>query len=273
MKKLIPIFAAIVLGIAPLATSAASIEETTFKIHLCPSVDEYYEIFAKNNGKTPDQLSNKEKLMLQDLCAAEHKGHNTGIWFDFSQKIDQPAENSELIVAFYSNGALTNTFKLNCEENADLSMNLSCTETPDTVKVFLWEKGNLRPICTSKSVLNASSLTQANAELVKLINDGLAEIHVEEFYGNGRKIINIIKNCAGDAKSQADKHLLTSEYVKSYYEDDLASAKAYYDNLQGSARADFQNAALKISSTEPGAKLIQYLGLESWLTETTASAK
>ncbi len=273
MKKLIPVFTAIALGIAPVATIAASSEETTFKIHLCPSVDEYYEIFAKNNGKTPDQLSTKEKMMLQDLCAAEHKGHKSGVWFDFSQKIDQPAENSELIVAFYSNGALTNTFKSNCEENADLNKNLSCAETPDAVKVFLWEKGNLRPICASKNVLNASSLTKANAELVKLINDGLAEIHIEQFNGNGRKIINIIKNCAEDAKKQADKHLLTSEYVKSYYEDELLSAKVYYDGLEGSARADFQNAASKISSTEPGAKLIQYLGLESWLTKTTVSAK
>ena len=146
----------------------------------------------------------------------------------------------------------------------------------EILEVFLWEN-NLKPICSSYNVLTKANLEVANEQIVSLIETGLEEINKQSWFDNGREIIKIVNECAQDAASQKSEHLLTSEYARSHYSEQLSKAKEYYDKMkklrddtngEDTQLTDFQMTVGNITGgahSNEFSKLIDYFGLKEWI--------
>ena len=195
---------------------------------------------------------------------------------EFTLSVTEKTPDTKALVCLYEGGKLMQKFWYDTASSTDFSSELDCVKTPDSIKVFLWEN-NLKPICSSYNVLTKANLEVANEQIVSLIETGLEEINKQSWFDNGREIIKIVNECAQDAASQKSEHLLTSEYARSHYSEQLSKAKEYYDKMKklrddtdgkDTQLTDFQMTVGNITGgahSNEFSQLIDYFGLKEWL--------
>ena len=131
------------------------------------------------------------------------------------------------------------------------SNNTIINQTPDKIKVFIWDKTNLKPKTICDNVLTPEMIQDANAEVVKslkivpLATAFIRENHLtwEEDYLAGIAdkwdthlfpIMDYIDLCAKGALTDAETHLLTSPFAQNRYRDNLSQIR----NLLNEAPAE-----------------------------------
>ena len=285
LKKTVALFSALAISLSSFCASAgAQISASTVTIHICPTRNEYKDAYARNLGyESAEKLSNAEKKQAN---AAYNKEHGTPHYdsetgnakniLEFTLSVTEKTPNTKALVCLYEGGKLMQKFWYDTASSTDFSSELDCVKTPDSIKVFLWEN-NLKPICSSYNVLTKANLEVANEQIVSLIETGLEEINKQSWFDNGRKIIEIVNECAQDAVSQKSEHLLTSEYARSHYSEQLSKAKEYYDKMkklcddtngEDTQLTDFQMTVGNITGgahSNEFSQLIDYFGLKEWI--------
>lgn len=290
LKKTVALFSALAISLSSVcASAAAQISASTVTVHICPTRNEYKDAYARNLGYESAAAvpSDKQSEVWGNANKAYNKEHGKPHYdsetrkakniLEFTLSVTEKTENSKAAVCLYSDGALDDIIFFDTTSSTDFSRELDCVKTPDSIKVFLWEN-NLKPICSSYNVLTKANLEAANEQIVSLIKTGLEEINKQGWYDKGREIINIINECAKDAISQKSEHLLTSEYARSHYSEQLSKAKACYDemaatNAETHQLTDFQTNVRIIAGGAHSVEfshLVDYLGLEKWLTDAKA---
>lgn len=285
MKKTVALFSALAISLSSFcASAAAQISASTVTIHICPTRNEYKDAYARNLGyESAEELSNSEKKQANAAYNLEHgKPHydsetgNAKNILEFTLSVTEKTPDTKALVCLYEGGKLMQKFWYDTASSTDFSSELDCVKTPDSMKVFLWEN-NLKPICSSYNVLTKANLEVANEQIVSLIETGLEEINKQSWFDNGREIIKIVNECAQDAASQKSEHLLTSEYARSHYSEQLSKAKEYYDKMKklrddtdgkDTQLTDFQMTVGNITGgahSNEFSKLIDYFGLKEWI--------
>lgn len=285
LKKTVALFSALAISLSSFcASAAAQISASTVTIHICPTRNEYKDAYARSLGyKSAEELSNSEKRQANAAYNLEHgKPHydsetgNAKNILEFTLSVTEKTPDTKALVCLYEGGKLMQKFWYDTASSTDFSSELDCVKTPDSIKVFLWEN-NLKPICSSYNVLTKANLEVANEQIVSLIETGLEEINKQSWFDNGREIIKIVNECAQDAASQKSEHLLTSEYARSHYSEQLSKAKEYYDKMKklrddtdgkDTQLTDFQMTVGNITGgahSNEFSQLIDYFGLKEWL--------
>ena len=285
LKKTVALFSALAISLSSFcASAAAQISTSTVTIHICPTRNEYKDAYARNLGyKSAEELSNSEKKQANAAYNKEHgKPHydsetgNAKNILEFTLSVTEKTPDTKALVCLYEGGKLMQKFWYDTASSTDFSSELDCVKTPDSIKVFLWEN-NLKPICSSYNVLTKANLEVANEQIVSLIETGLEEINKQSWFDNGREIIKIVNECAQDAASQKSEHLLTSEYARSHYSEQLSKAKEYYDKMkklrddtngEDTQLTDFQMTVGNITGgvhSNEFSQLIDYFGLKEWI--------
>lgn len=285
LKKTVALFSALAISLSSFcASAAAQISASTVTIHICPTRNEYKDAYARNLGyESAEELSNSEKRQANAAYNLEHgKPHydsetgNAKNILEFTLSVTEKTPDTKALVCLYEGGKLMQKFWYDTASSTDFSSELDCVKTPDSMKVFLWEN-NLKPICSSYNVLTKANLEVANEQIVSLIETGLEEINKQSWFDNGREIIKIVNECAQDAASQKSEHLLTSEYARSHYSEQLSKAKEYYDKMKklrddtdgkDTQLTDFQMTVGNITGgahSNEFSQLIDYFGLKEWL--------
>ena len=285
LKKTVALFSALAISLSSFcASAAAQISASTVTIHICPTRNEYKDAYARNLGyESAEELSNSEKRQANAAYNLEHgKPHydsetgNAKNILEFTLSVTEKTPDTKALVCLYEGGKLMQKFWYDTASSTDFSSELDCVKTPDSMKVFLWEN-NLKPICSSYNVLTKANLEVANEQIVSLIETGLEEINKQSWFDNGREIIKIVNECAQDAASQKSEHLLTSEYARSHYSEQLSKAKEYYDKMkklrddtngEDTQLTDFQMTVGNITGgahSNEFSQLIDYFGLKEWL--------
>ncbi len=285
LKKTVALFSALAISLSSFcASAAAQISASTVTIHICPTRNEYKDAYARNLGyESAEELSNSEKRQANAAYNLEHgKPHydsetgNAKNILEFTLSVTEKTPDTKALVCLYEGGKLMQKFWYDTASSTDFSSELDCVKTPDSMKVFLWEN-NLKPICSSYNVLTKANLEVANEQIVSLIETGLEEINKQSWFDNGREIIKIVNECAQDAASQKSEHLLTSEYARSHYSEQLSKAKEYYDKMKklrddtdgkDTQLTDFQMTVGNITGgahSNEFSQLIDYFGLKEWI--------
>lgn len=285
LKKTVALFSALAISLSSFcASAAAQISASTVTIHICPTRNEYKDAYARNLGyESAEELSNSEKRQANAAYNLEHgKPHydsetgNAKNILEFTLSVTEKTPDTKALVCLYEGGKLMQKFWYDTASSTDFSSELDCVKTPDSMKVFLWEN-NLKPICSSYNVLTKANLEVANEQIVSLIETGLEEINKQSWFDNGREIIKIVNECAQDAASQKSEHLLTSEYARSHYSEQLSKAKEYYDKMkklrddtngEDTQLTDFQMTVGNITGgahSNEFSQLIDYFGLKEWI--------
>lgn len=285
LKKTVALFSALAISLSSFcASAAAQISASTVTIHICPTRNEYKDAYARNLGyESAEELSNSQKKQANAAYNLEHgKPHydsetgNAKNILEFTLSVTEKTPDTKALVCLYEGGKLMQKFWYDTASSTDFSSELDCVKTPDSMKVFLWEN-NLKPICSSYNVLTKANLEVANEQIVSLIETGLEEINKQSWFDNGREIIKIVNECAQDAASQKSEHLLTSEYARSHYSEQLSKAKEYYDKMKklrddtdgkDTQLTDFQMTVGNITGgahSNEFSQLIDYFGLKEWL--------
>lgn len=285
LKKTVALFSALAISLSSFcASAAAQISASTVTIHICPTRNEYKDAYARNLGyESAEELSNYEKRQANAAYNLEHgKPHydsetgNAKNILEFTLSVTEKTPDTKALVCLYEGGKLMQKFWYDTASSTDFSSELDCVKTPDSMKVFLWEN-NLKPICSSYNVLTKANLEVANEQIVSLIETGLEEINKQSWFDNGREIIKIVNECAQDAASQKSEHLLTSEYARSHYSEQLSKAKEYYDKMKklrddtdgkDTQLTDFQMTVGNITGgahSNEFSQLIDYFGLKEWI--------
>lgn len=285
LKKTVALFSALAISLSSFcASAAAQISASTVTVHICPTRNEYKDAYARNLGyESAEKLSKSEKDQANAAYNKEHgtphydsKTGNAKNILEFTLSVTEKTPNTKALVCLYEGGKLMQKFWYDTASSTDFSSELDCVKTPDSIKVFLWEN-NLKPICSSYNVLTKANLEVANEQIVSLIETGLEEINKQGWFDNGREIIKIVNECAQDAVSQKSEHLLTSEYARSHYSDQLSKAKEYYDKMkklrddtngEDKQLTDFLTNVRSITGgahSNEFSQLIDYFGLKEWI--------
>ena len=285
LKKTVALFSALAISLSSFcASAAAQISASTVTIHICPTRNEYKDAYARSLGyKSAEELSNSQKKQANAAYNKEHgephydsETGNAKNILEFTLSVTEKTPDTKALVCLYEGGKLIQKFWYDTASSTDFSSELDCVKTPDSIKVFLWEN-NLKPICSSYNVLTKANLEVANEQIVSLIETGLEEINKQSWFDNGREIIKIVNECAQDAASQKSEHLLTSEYARSHYSEQLSKAKEYYDKMKklrddtdgkDTQLTDFQMTVGNITGgahSNEFSQLIDYFGLKEWI--------
>lgn len=200
--------------------------------------------------------------------AAEKQEHADRNLLDFSLTLSEPLADSALFAALYTDGKLTKLIPVDSGGETEVTGLLEHTITPDNVKFFIW-KSNLIPVCKPALPLcESADYEYANAKIVNQLQLAMNEINdttkVQWLRAVEQPIIDIINSIADDALSKKSEQLLTREFVRRYYNEQLNDIKTLYDALDKREKSDFQNKMLSLES-ESISDLIDYLGLKELL--------
>ncbi len=169
------------------------------------------------------------------------------------------------LIGFYTEGQLTRLSKL---EAASQEFTLTLTKedgdgllkTPDEIKIFVWNKGKLIPLTKSKGLLEPDetgcnlAIQNANYEMIryflKPFVDNGNSLTVTEFLSENylskeedkdlviKSLLNIMEKCANQAYSYKDTHLLTSEFGRRMFYDELLEVYELLQDEENKAQKD-----------------------------------
>ena len=156
-------------------------------------------------------------------------------------------KNSTVMVAFYTDGIMTKmmpvtitastkkgtvTFDMSNETDDGLP------PTPDSIKLFTWSAGGLKPITKSHELLTSQNITSANTRIVTYVLDYILgvnskrsvtqyvrdNINFETEHDKIDTLLDKMDECATVAYAVKDTQLLTSEYARRMFYDDVMEA-------------------------------------------------
>lgn len=183
------------------------------------------------------------------------------------------------LVGFYTEGQLTQLSKL---EAASQKFTLTLTKedgdgllkTPDEIKVFVWNKGKLIPLTKSTGLLEPdktgcnAAIESANYAMIKNLLKGFVDtgdnfITVTEFFllnnyftSNDTvilRLLEIMENCAIEADKYKNTHLLTSEFGRRIFHDELSEVYELVQNESNKAQIDkFADVYLNLNNDGAG---------------------
>ncbi len=147
--------------------------------------------------------------------------------FNVSISIPSAVSGSSLLMCFYTEGVLTGTTAFDSSSAKSFSQRVKYNVSPDEIKLFMWQKGALKPIKKAQSVVTPELIEYANAEVVELLNAAPAAINhirynwILETDTDIIAILDKLQACVDEAKPYADTHLLTSLFVRDTFKEEL----------------------------------------------------
>lgn len=223
MKKIISLFVCCSLLICPLSCFASNLDSGVSTA----SVGEIKHFQKPNNQETFDHSDRP-----LEITVTVPKTYNGGA----------------VMAAFYTDGVLTGvipvqisatTLKGTVEFNMTSYDDDGLPPTPDVIKIFTWDKGSLKPLTLSHNVLTESVVSTANTRISKYVlasilgKEGMSSAtnyirnNVNFEIENHDKIdalLDKMDECAAIAYEQRNTHLLTSEYARRLFYDDIVES-------------------------------------------------
>jgi len=163
-------------------------------------------------------------------------------------------QGATVMAAFYTDGILTGLKEVSISpstKEATVTFDLKQpnseegSPTPDSIKIFTWEQGKIKPLANSHEVLTTQVISAANAKIVSNILDyiiGTANkksitayvrnnINFEAQHDKILALMDKMDECARIANQQKETHLLTSEYaIRIFYDDVVAAFESIKDD-------------------------------------------
>jgi len=162
----------------------------------------------------------------------------------FTVTVPTAISDGNLVAVFYTEEQITSVKTFDISASASIGKIIFETTmesgdglplTPDKIRFFTWNSSNLKPLAYSTdNVLTAEVVSSANSQIVSYILDYLLG------YSNKKNVISFMegqfdetshdkvllllgtmKKCAEDAYSKKDTQLLTSEYGRRTYYDEI----------------------------------------------------
>lgn len=152
-----------------------------------------------------------------------------------------------VMAAFYTDGVMKKLVPVNISsttKKATISFDITTGKddelppTPDSIKLFTWEQGRIKPLAKSHEILTKDVITAANARIVSNILDYILgtsskksitkyvrdNINFETEHDKIDALLDKMDECARLADEKKDKYLLTSEYAIRLFYDDVVAA-------------------------------------------------
>lgn len=156
-------------------------------------------------------------------------------------------ENSTVMVAFYTDGVMTKMMPVTISSSTkkgtvklDMSNEVGdgLPATPDSIKLFTWSTGGLKPITKSHELLTSQTISSANARIVSEVLEYILgkgskrsitqyvrdNINFETEHDKIDALLDKMDECAASAYEVKDSQLLTSEYARRTFYDDVSEA-------------------------------------------------
>lgn len=166
----------------------------------------------------------------------KHSSHASKLIFNFS--VPEAIPGSCFIIGFYTDGALTQISSYDISSTTTFKdITITYEITPDEIKVFTWSKNNIIPRSLSEDMLTESIISAANANVYSKLLEQLPvstkyirQKVIEATDYDLHKILNDIDKCVADAKQYQSTHLLTSEFAKRKYRQELEVMIETFEN-------------------------------------------
>ncbi len=175
--------------------------------------------------------------------------------------------DATLFVASYFNDEIINIGTYDVNESTVIKDVLVCkisdgtVVTPDAVKVYMWQKGIIKPLTVSECALTEDKLEAAN----KTFSDNLSDFKIAfnnlKWTEADEDIVAILNKCMDDVMPLNKKHLLTPEFVQRRYSSEITEAKKLYDAMEENERKSLYTKLFDMES-ELLAFFIDYFGLK-----------
>ena len=196
----------------------------------------------------------------------------------FSVTVPNTYEDGILFASFYTDGVLTKTIPLDVSSQTSFTkLGFQATYedgdgyplTPDRIRIYTWNKNNLKPITLSDDVLTEDVITQANSTTVKnILNHLLGEnnkpyiidIMRKNVLGNPytpdtqvspdvrfAKVIELLdamETCARIAYNNKSTMLLTSESTKRLLSEEFDSLQTLIETVKNNK--DLKNELVRV---------------------------
>jgi len=164
----------------------------------------------------------------------------------FSKVIVPETNENPLLAVQYIDGVVTGITTVDISSSTTVkNVTLPYKKTPDEIRFFIWDKGNLKPIGKSVNALTPEVIETANTYVVEELNmckkttNHLRGNWIQSSWIASHELLNLIDACAAGALAEKDKHLLTSEYAIRVNDTNL-------ENLKQKAQALPQNQKDKL---------------------------
>lgn len=153
--------------------------------------------------------------------------------------------DGDVMAAFYTDGIMTKLMDVDIDEKT-LTGNIKfdmtsdggkdgLPPTPDSIRLYTWDKGNLKPITKSHEILTDEVVAEANREIKETVLDGIlgtehdtgVTAHIRNNWnftiadhGKIDALLDQMDSCASAAYEKSSSQLLTSEYaIRTFYDD------------------------------------------------------
>lgn len=161
--------------------------------------------------------------------------------------VPQIYQNSTVMMAFYTDGVMTKMMPVTISSSTkkgtvkfDMSNETGdgLPPTPDSIKLFTWGTGGLKPITKSHELLTEEVISSANTRIVKYVLEYILgsstqrsltqyirdNINFEAEHDKIDALLDKMDECAAVAYAVKDTQLLTSEYARRMFFDDVIEA-------------------------------------------------
>lgn len=155
--------------------------------------------------------------------------------------------NSTVMAAFYTDGVMTKILPVTINSSTkkgtvkfDMSNETGdgLPPTPESIKLFTWTKGGLKPLAKSHELLTGPTIATANARIISYVLEYIVgtaskrsvtqyvrdNINFETKHDKIDALLDRMDECAAVAYADKDTRLLTSEYARRNFYDDVSAA-------------------------------------------------
>ncbi len=167
---------------------------------------------------------------------------------EISVTVPKTYADATVMAAFYTEGVLTKVIPVQISDTSPKGIvkfhmtsyaDDELPPTPDEIKIFTWDTGSLKPLTLSHNVLTESVVSAANARISLYVlacilgeqSQSSATDYIRDNVNfeieNHDKIdalLNKMDECAAIAYEQRNTHLLTSEYARRLFYDDIVES-------------------------------------------------
>ncbi len=161
--------------------------------------------------------------------------------------VPQIYQNSTVMMAFYTDGIMTKIMPVTItasNKKGTVTFDMSnetddgLPPTPDSIKLFTWGTGGLKPLTKSHELLTQQTISSANTRIVTYILEYILGINSKRSVTNYIRdninfetehdkidaLLDKMDECATVAYAVKDTQLLTSEYARRMFYDDVMEA-------------------------------------------------
>ena len=181
-------------------------------------------------------------------------------------------ENGTLMMCFYTGGVLTQTTTYDASKYSKFSSKtIKYISTPDEICLFLWDKGKLKPLSSSQSVLTEAVITAANTSVENLLSkveattDSIRELLMPDARAEDNEILGLLRaidDCAIAAMNSdfGKNHLLTSQFCSQQFRSELIYVQTLYNNSSSAAQERLKDLYLNYVEDEYADVITDFMG-------------